>query len=444
MLKFKKQIVTAVFLIFLIVFTPLIYEKIHDAASPAFSGELETEGPGSPDLIVEPSPGVIATEKASLPSPSPSPTIPPPAVVDMKVTGDLMVHSWQLNFSYDKESDSYDFNYNFSEITQYLDDADITIGNLETTFAGKDQHYSDYPMFNTPDSFADALKNAGFDFVSTANNHCNDRWEIGILRTIETLDAYGIGHTGTFASQEARDAINITEINGISFVFLSYTYGTNGLELTEGKPWLANIISEGLIVSDIKRARALNPDFVVVFPHMGNEYESYTRDVFKGWARLMLEAGADIILASHPHVLQPVEFYSVKQEDGSFRDAFVAYSLGNFISSQRDIPRESGIIMHLSFENPFGQKAELKEISYIPTWVKFVNTSGAYDIKVLSVYDALKLYEAGIDQNIRPSDISRLKDVHAQTTKMYLGESLPLDEIKSEYIIERKNVVIIE
>lgn len=441
-MKYKwAAILTALLLLALI--SVLRAVSVGDSSPSALSADsYEGAFIQTTERTAKPSPGIAATEKASLaPSPTLEPTPAPPAYVEMKVTGDLMCHSWQYNFAYDAASDSYDFNYAFDSVAEYLRDADITIGNLETTFAGKDMNYSDYPMFNTPVAYGEALKKAGYDFVTTANNHCNDRWETGILRTIEALDAIGLEHTGTFSSQEERDNIFIKEINGISFAFLSYTYGTNGLPLTEGKPWLANIMEEDLITSDIKKAKSLNPDFIIVFPHMGNEYESSTREVFKDWVKLMLRAGADIVLASHPHVLQPVEFYSIEQDDGTYRDGFVAYSLGNFVSSQRDVPRESGMILHLSFEKNEGEKATLKQVSYIPTWVKFVDKSGAYDIKVLSVYDAIKNYEYGADTDFRPSDITRLKQVHAQTTKMFLGTELPPEEIENEYVIEKTNMV---
>ncbi len=438
-------------LLVITVFTVLTFGLCVVASVLLFSAYFKNNGEPAAVLntvtdTAKPSPTVQPSEKASLtPSPTPSP-VPTPTVytVDMKVTGDLMVHSWQLNFAYDKQTDSYNFDYGFAPVKKYLEDADITIGNLETTFAGKQIGYSDYPMFNTPDSFGQTLKDAGYDFVTTANNHCNDKWEKGILRTIEVLDELGIRHTGTFASQEDRDNICTTEINGISFAFISYTYGTNGLPLTDGKPWLANIMDETALISDIKKARALNPDFVIVFPHMGNEYETAPREVFKDWAKLMLKAGADIVLASHPHVLQPVEFYSVLRDDGTYADCFTAYSLGNFISSQRDIPRESGMIMHLSFEKVEGQKAELKQLSYIPTWVKFVDKNGKQDIKVFGVKDALDIYESGEDTNFKPSDIERLKQVHAQTTKMFLGEALPLSEIHDEYVIPKNNVIKVD
>ena len=390
-----------------------------------------TAGP-APTATVVPTPSPTP-EPTPSPEPTPTPT-PAPAEVKMSVTGDLMCHEWQLEFA--KQADgTHDFTRSFEYVADYLSDADWTVGNLETTFGGTARAYTGYPMFSSPNAYGEALKAAGFDFLSTANNHTNDRWEAGILRTIEVLDSLGIEHTGSFASQEARDEIYITEVNGISFAFISYTYGTNGLPLTDGKPYLCNLMEDGAqLAEDIRRARALEPDFVIVMPHMGNEYELAPRQIFIDWADLMFDAGADIILASHPHVLQPASFERREDENGVMRDCFIIYSLGNFISSQRDTPREAGLIMNLYFKKEFEQKAVLESVGFIPTWVKFRTAQSVYDITVLSVHDALTKDDAGAE-DLRDADIERLKQVHAQTTKMYLGESAPLETIQNEYFM---------
>jgi len=403
-------------------------EKIE---SPAIASPTATLLP-SPTPLPSPEP---TPEPTLAPTPEPTPE-PTPSTVKMSVTGDLMCHMWQMDFAR-KPDGSYDFNYAFQYVKAYLSDADWTVGNLETTFGGvEDRGHTGYPMFNSPDEFGEAIKNAGYDFLSTANNHSNDRWEDGILRTLSILDGLGIEHTGTYASQEERDTIYMKEINGMTFAFVAYTYGTNGLNLTAGKPYLCNIMGNGVqLAADIRSARALNPDFVVVMPHMGNEYELAPKQIFKDWADLMFDAGADIILASHPHVLQPVEFSVREDENGISRNCFIIYSLGNFISSQRDVPREAGVILNLYFERaPEGGPARLDKVGFIPTWVKFTNNTGAYDITVLSVHDALTNPDGG-GADLRPQDVARLENVHAETTKMMLGESLPLEGIQNEYFM---------
>jgi poly-gamma-glutamate synthesis protein (capsule biosynthesis protein) len=157
---------------------------------------------------------------------------------------------------------------------------------------------------------------------------------------------------------------------------------------------------------------------------MGNEYETAPKQVFKDWVNTMLTAGADIVLASHPHVLQPVEFIDVEDADGTVRKCFVAYSLGNFISSQRTKPRDYGMILNLEFSKPEGERATLNRVTYIPTWVKFADRAGVADITVLPVAGIFKSENEAIVANLRAADIERVKVVLAETSKMFLGHSV--------------------
>ncbi|MDR1538689.1 MAG: CapA family protein [Clostridiales bacterium] len=399
------------------------------SSMPSSEGQLHLKPRASEKSRLEAAP---SPTQAPSPTASPAPDLIRQALVS--VVGDLMVHSWQLDNARIQSTGAYNFENSFSMVRKYLIGSDLALGNLETTFAGPEIGYSDYPMFNTPDSFGNALAGAGFDFLTTANNHSNDKGEAGILRTIQVLDKLGLQHTGTFASQASRDEISIVEANGIRLAIVSYTYGTNGLNLVPGHEYTVNLLDEELVFNDIQRAKALNPDFIVVMPHMGIEYEEWPSQACKDWAAFMFEAGADIVLASHPHVLQPMEFVNVTDSGGKSRTCFVIYSLGNFISSQRTIPRDASIILNLHMEKLNNDKAVLTKVSFIPIWVEFVNKSGVYDIKTLSVNDALK----GLDGNIpglRSGDIARLKAVHDSVTKMYLGQTVPLAEMKNEYFI---------
>ncbi len=354
--------------------------------------------------------------------------------VSISAVGDLMVHTWQMNDAYVKETGEYDFSNDFEMVKKYLERSDYRVGNLETVFGGKEIGYSDYPMFNTPDSFGEAIKEAGFDLLTTANNHSLDKKEAGLLRTLDVLDRLDIEHVGTYRSEEERNAYKIVEVNGLKLAFLSYTYGTNGIPVPKGKDYLINILNEELILKDLNEVKKLEPDMIIVMPHIGNEYELYPKEIFKRWIGLMVDNGADIVLASHPHVLQPMEIKEVEEEDGSRRQAFIIYSLGNFISSQRTEPRDQGIILNLEISKLNGNKAIIEKVSFIPTWVQFRDLSGKDYVRVLSVYDALKDYENGINNNLRPKDIERLKRVHSSVTGIYLEKEVPLAEMKPEYI----------
>ena len=347
-------------------------------------------------------------------------------------TGDIMCHSYQYNEAYDASTGTYDFSHNFTDMKKYFDEADLVVGNLETVFAGADVGISDYPCFNSPDAFADAIADAGFDVLTTANNHSMDKRMDGVLRTLDVLDERGMDHIGTYRSAEERENILIRDVNGIKIAFLSYTYGTNGIPVPES--WLVNPLDEELIKSDIARAKALEPDMIVVLPHMGNEYEEYVRDTFKNWAHMMLEAGADIVVASHPHVLQPMETVELADDDGGTRTGFIMYSMGNFISSQTTPPRNASILLNIDIEKTWQGETYIKEVSFVPIWTQFQNANWQNHFVVRSVYEMLTLPEDQLSATVRSKDIPRLREIHFETTKTLLGEDIPLEDIRDEYI----------
>lgn len=352
----------------------------------------------------------------------------------LAVVGDIMVHDYQYNEAYDPATGTYDFMHNFQDVKKYFAGNDLVIGNLELTFGGPDRPYSSFPCFNTPDSFLDAVQDAGFNLLTTANNHCMDTGQAGLIRTLDKLDEAGIQHFGTYRSQEERDTIFYKEVNGIRFAFLSYTYGTNGIPVPED--YLVNLMDSDTMVSDIREARK-NADVVVVMPHMGNEYETYPRDIFVEWADLMFDAGADIILASHPHVLQKMEYRTLDHGDGA-HDGFIIYSLGNFISSQTTPPRNASIVLHLTVEQIADEPPSVKEVSFVPIWTQFRNAQNEDEFVVRSVYERLSLSQSEKDAQIRKKDQTRLEEIHKETACFLLGRDIPLSEIEEEYIFPKQ------
>lgn len=359
--------------------------------------------------------------------------VPVVKTVKMAVVGDIMVHDYQYNEAYDPATGEYDFMHNFQDVKEYFAGNDLVIGNLELTFGGPDRPYASFPCFNTPDSFLDAVKDAGFTLLTTANNHSMDTGKAGLIRTLDKLDAYGIEHFGTYRSQEERDQIFYKDVNGIRFAFLSYTYGTNGIPVPD--PYLVNLIEGDTMASDIREARK-HADVVVVMPHMGNEYESYPRDIFVDWADMMFEAGADIVLASHPHVLQKMEYRKVDHGNG-VHDGFIIYSLGNFISSQTTPPRNASIILHLTVEQVGDAAPNVAEVSFVPIWTQFRNASDENEFVVRSVYERLSLSQAEKNAQIRQKDQKRLEEIHQETASFLLGREVPLWEMQEEYIFPK-------
>lgn len=353
--------------------------------------------------------------------------------VTMAVVGDIMVHDYQYEEAYDPATGTYDFMHNFQDVKRYFDGYDFVIGNLELTFGGPEQEYASFPCFNTPDSFLDAVKDAGFNLLTTANNHSMDTGAAGLKRTISQLDAYGIDHVGTYASQEDRDTIYTKEVNGITFAFVSATYGTNGIPVPED--YLVNHIDDTFL-ADITKAQTL-ADVVVVLPHMGNEYETVPNDIFVQWADSMFAAGADIVLASHPHVLQRMEYRQVDHGAG-VHDGFIIYSLGNFISSQTTPPRNASIVLQLTVEQVADNPPEVKEVSFVPIWTQFRNAQNENHFVVRSVYEMLTLPEDQRYQVVRPKDYERLKEIHEETACFLLGREIPLEQIQDTYLFPKE------
>ena len=190
-----------------------------------------------------------------------------------------------------------------------------------------------------------------------------------------------------------------------------------------------------LIRADIARAKELEPDFIIVMPHMGSEYEITIRQVYRNNARLMLEAGADLIVASHPHVVQPMEFMEIVEPDGTVRNGFVAYCLGNFISGMRNPRNETGIILNMYFEKNGDERATLEAISYVPYWVKRENAARQPDVISLPLVPLLRAMEAGEDVNLRTSDLTRVRTAHREGSEMLLGRDIPPEEMMDEYFV---------
>ncbi len=287
--------------------------------------------------------------------------------VTISAVGDLMCHSTQYNYAR-IEDDSFNFLPCYEYVMPYLQSPDLLIGNLETTLAGNTIPYSGYPQFNTPDDYAIALKQAGFDLIVTANNHSNDTGEKGILRTIQMLDSLQLHHTGTYISQADRDSMRIININGIKLAIIAYTFSTNGLQITPGKAWLVNYMDSLLIKSDIQLSRSRGAELVLIFYHYGEEYKRMPTTYQQNFVNHAIDCGADIIIGSHPHVIQPAAFYKTK--NATLDSGFVAYSLGNFFSNQSDEFTDEGIILNLHLsKNLNSDKIKIESADYVPTWV---------------------------------------------------------------------------
>jgi poly-gamma-glutamate capsule biosynthesis protein CapA/YwtB (metallophosphatase superfamily) len=298
------------------------------------------------------------------------------SAITVLFAGDIMGHEGQIASAYDKTTNTYSYDNVFKYIRPLISEADLAIGNLEVTLAGPP--YTGYPTFCSPDELAAACKRAGFDVLVNANNHSADKGSKGIKRTIKVLDSLNIPHTGTFVSNTARDTLTplIIERKGIRIALLNYTYGTNGIVLPP--PAVVSYIDTIRIASDIRKAKARNSDLVVVFIHWGIEYDSIPSGDQKRTAASIFRNGADIIIGSHPHCLQPM-IASVTPE-GLNRP--LVWSMGNFVSYQRQRRSDGGAMVRLTISKS-GGKTVVKDAGYILTWVYIPNENGKRQFYIL-------------------------------------------------------------
>ena len=287
---------------------------------------------------------------------SQQPTTPPVQRVRLLFAGDAMCHFPQIPAAQQSDG-SFDFKGTFAPIKPYFDSADVAVVNLETTIS-PDGYYSGYPAFSSPKEYAEALAWVGADIVLLANNHCCDRGARGIRSTISTLEQLGLPHTGVYVNEEDYRQNNILRFvkNGVRFALVNYTYGTNGIPVPQS--CMVNLIDTVRIAADLEQAR-VDADCVVACMHWGEEYRHQPSREQRGLAEFLHRHGVDIVVGSHPHVVQPAV---------SNGERVTIYSLGNLVSNQRRRYCDGGIIAEIEVE-----KRENEACRYLlritPVWV---------------------------------------------------------------------------
>jgi poly-gamma-glutamate capsule biosynthesis protein CapA/YwtB (metallophosphatase superfamily) len=347
------------------------------------------------------------------------------ARLSLVFAGDIMGHDEQIAGAWDTATASYNYEPTFRYIKPYIEQADIAIANFEVTLAGPP--YRGYPQFSSPDALAVAARDAGFDVFIMANNHALDRGKSGFVRTLDMLDSLGIIHTGTFKDPESR-SLNyplILEKNNLRIALLNYTYGTNGIDIP--KPFIINRIDTLVIRKDLEKARLAGPDHTIVTIHWGEEYQRGENRQQRDLARFILACGADIIIGSHPHVVQPVQLYL---KGDSTKPNVVVYSLGNFVSNQRAQYKDGGIVFEIKLMRTV-QGTRVNEFSYMPSWVYREDRSGKSTFYVLPV----SLYEKD-NSIIDLKDYDKYKIARfAQDTREHLKNILENDFWKKEKLV---------
>lgn len=295
--------------------------------------------------------------------------------------GDILIHDWVYEDAYSGS------NYNFKPMFQYVKDSlqapDVLLANQETVLGGVEMGLSSYPMFNSPQEVGDALIDAGIDIVSTANNHSLDRGEKGILSSISYYEKVGLPYVGFFKDKQDQNTIRIMQKNGVKLAILAYSYGTNGIPVPEGKEYLVNLIDKNKMKTEIHKAREL-ADVVVMSIHWGNEYQRIPTDEQQQLGQFLVDEGVDIVFGHHPHVLQPMQMLKTKDQ----RNAFIVYSLGNFLSGQMWDYKDIGGLATISITKKVSSeetKIELSNPQFLPT---YVSNTHLKEYKIVPLKDA--------------------------------------------------------
>jgi len=339
--------------------------------------------------------------------------------ISLLFIGDVMQHQSQINHAYNPETKKYEYDACFSEVAPIIAQSDVTIANLEGTLAGPP--YKGYPQFSAPDELAMALHKSGIDILVTANNHSCDRRKKGVEQTINTLDNLGIPHAGTYVNSQTRK-LNypyfITE-KGFKLALLNYTYGTNGLPVDA--PNVVNLIDRNTILADIKKAKLQSPDKIIAFLHWGEQYTSTPNKSQTDLADFLVANGADIIIGSHPHVLQPMENY---YDETLKKDIVKIFSLGNFISNQRDRYRDGGAMARIVLSKD-EHGVHINNAGFYLTWVKteYVGKRKQWTILPAAQYE---------------HDKSSLSVESSQKMKTFLSDSRSLMDAKNLNVYEYK------
>ncbi len=300
--------------------------------------------------------------------------------ISIVAVGDNLLHMPVIN-SGKRADGTYEYSHLFEKLQPIFKNADIAVIGQETVFGGEHLGYSGYPLFNSPSDMGKTLVKEGFDIVLHASNHVVDKWAEGIENTLKFWENYPeITVLGINKSEEDKNTVDIIEVKGARLAVLNYTYGTNGLILPVDKKYLVNYIDNEKIKRDVEFSEA-NADFTIAFMHWGTEYSMAPDEDQKSLCRKMCDWGVDLVIGSHPHVIEPVEWYST--ENGN--DMLVYYSLGNYVSRQLEAKNLLGGLasVELKFN---GERVYIHDYTFMPIVTHYDTEFSGFGVYPLKNY----------------------------------------------------------
>ena len=317
------------------------------------------------------------------------------------VAGDLMQHTPQINAAH--RGNTYEYKECFELVKPVVSEADLAIANFEVTLGGPP--FKGYPCFSAPDEYLLGILDAGFDVLTTGNNHCLDTRQKGLERTIQMMDSLKVPHLGTYknAAEREKNYPLLVEKNGFRVVLLNFTYATNGLRVTQ--PNVVNYIDTLEIAKDIEKAKTMKPDLIIAIPHWGIEYALTPNKPDIELADWMFKKGVDHIIGGHPHVLQPMERRNATAKNGG---NILVYSLGNYISNQYKDNTVGGGMVRLDFVKE-DSVVKLVNWGYMLTYCSRPQVSGKKNFRIVPVEMDDQLNQQ--DKNIRDKFLRNMNNL---------------------------------
>lgn len=302
-------------------------------------------------------------------------------VVSFMGVGDNLIHETVYNDAL-QDDGTYDFSKMYTNFKKDAKESDIAFINQETVLGGESLGLSGYPTFNSPTEIAKNLEKAGFNLANLATNHCLDRGEQGIANELEAFSNTNIVTDGVYTSQEAFNSIPTFKKKRITFSFLAYTYGTNGI--APDYDYNVSYLDDDQIKSDVQKAKEIS-DVVIVSAHWGDENTFEPNDLQKHYAQLFADCGVDVVIGTHPHTIQPVKW--IKGSSGN--KMLCVYSLGNFIGGMLTTDNAIGGEIKFDFVKK-NDKITIENVKWIPTVIHFEGNQDNI-IEVRYNYKAYKL-----------------------------------------------------
>lgn len=399
-----------------------------------FEGGYEYEQQGETDIIY---PVMSAAQKSEFDN-----------AFRITFSGDLILLEDQVKRAY--TDDGYDFSPVFEYARDYIVSADYAIGVFEGPMAGEDAGYTssnyddDKALFlNFPDQFAEAVKDTGFDLVTTANNHVLDRGVEGVVRTLDIMDRIGLDHIGSYRSESEKEnkRIKYVECEGIKMAILSYTYGSNyyGSQLTDGAlSYITSVISgtsgeqfekmRAEVERDFEDAKRLDPDLIIVLPHMGTQFSNRPDEEQTVWFDIFKECGADIILGDHPHVVEPALI-----EDYNGRKIFTAYCPGNFANIYRENQGDTSMLIDVYIDR---DTRRIIGGGIVPMYTQ-APVDGNY--RALPIYEIVNNTE--LRKQLSTDDYARAQAANNIITKVVFGNKMDISSVTERYYFDETGFI---